>query len=143
MLPSVSWSANPITTAPTAEVVRNFSCMTTVATIRKIAMMKASWTMFGKWSGVRSSRHGLITSTTASVMLPRASRSRLTWATTARLAARSGEEEPIATTAARPSARTKDTSDSLSLLRMKRLLVNARAATARTTEAAPRIRSYE
>jgi len=40
-----------MTTAPTADVVRNFSCITTVATTTNNPMMMVSWTMFGKCSG--------------------------------------------------------------------------------------------
>ena len=51
MLPSVSCSAKPMTTAPTADVVRNFSCITLVPITMKIPMMIVSWTMLGNCSG--------------------------------------------------------------------------------------------
>ena len=64
MFPSVSCSAKPMTTAPTADVVRNFSCITTVATTRNSPMMTVSWTMIGNRSGTRSARSGLMETTT-------------------------------------------------------------------------------
>ena len=73
VFPSVSCSAKPMTTAPTADVVRNFSCITLVPITMKIPMMIVSCTMFGKCSGVRSTRHGLIAVTTTNVTAPSAS----------------------------------------------------------------------
>ena len=54
----MSCSARPTTTAPTADVVRNFSCSTSVATSANSVKTMTSWTIVGKRSGTRSARSG-------------------------------------------------------------------------------------
>jgi hypothetical protein len=70
-LPSVSWSASPMTTAPTAVVASTRSRRIRVATTPNTAITSVSWTMFGKRSGSRSTRHGLIDSGTTRLMMPK------------------------------------------------------------------------
>ena len=56
----MSWSANPITTAPTAVVAKIRSCRITVIATANKPMTMESWTIVGKRSGSRSDRHGLM-----------------------------------------------------------------------------------
>ncbi len=88
MLPRVSCRAKPITTALTAVVVRNFSCMTTVATTRNRPMTIVSCTMAGKGSGTRSARRGFTAVTTIRLMMASAMQS---WATESTRAAMSAD----------------------------------------------------
>jgi len=73
----VSCSAKPITTAPTAVVATTLSGRKSIAATANSAMTIVSWTMFGKRSGIRSRRHGLMTRTTAALASAKASSSGL------------------------------------------------------------------
>ena len=66
-----------MTTAPTAVVATIRSGMNSIAASTNSPMTIASWTIFGKWSGIRSTRHGLMASTTRALAMPKASSSGL------------------------------------------------------------------
>jgi len=134
MFPSVSCSAKPMTTAPTADVVRNFSCITTVATIRNRPMMIVSWTMFGNCSGTRSARSGLMAVTTIRLMIARAMHN---WITDSTRAAMSGVSSNRPRKIAATTYTSASRNETLSLRRTRRFTLAARMRSASRTTVEP------
>ncbi len=136
--PSVSWSAKPMTTALTAEVVSSVSCQTNVATTTRLPMTMKSWRMFGKRSGTRSARSGLMKAMTSRLMTPAAKTSRSNETSCASVSGGSVRHSasPTCTTTYAPSRKT----ESLSLRLTSRLTDRPEIASVAASAATPSIK---
>jgi hypothetical protein len=134
-LPRVSCNARPATTAPTADVVRNFSWKTSVATSAKSVKTMTSWTIVGKRSGTRSAASGLTVTRTTKWMIANANSSCAIEPSSALV---SEERNPVVASAA--SIATNASARAIvsrTRLAITRFFVRSRIASPRTSRTRP------